>query len=663
MCVLENTRITKGILREMLGFKGFVISDEGALQFLVFHHKAFSTYLEAAKAAFDAGVNIENSQEVIRGVYSALPLLVAAGIIRRYQLEEMNRPLFLALTPEDGGSRRMPYITQLTPSEGGVVAFMAAPSEMHENLPPYSEERQNLTAITNLRVTFTRLNTLGDMNLDNSSAIRRNVGFYRHPDYPINHSQTYQPCNCHAGGSEAHENCDQYTNPAEGKVAGRCVCKANVGGDKCDRCRVGYWNFRADNPDGCEECRCHMLGTLENVGCDQVTGACTCKRFVEGEFCDRCMPGYFNLTASPQGFRRGDRWVVTVDVKQEGSPCRNVPTRVEITSDTRKVVVPTVCMTGDRKTFVAIMPEAREGSPYTGIEIGNIIFKLDDGEAGSVAEYCESYRELSEQILSGEVDPSQMPQRCQTYFSIPESHWKEMSALAIPCECNVTGSRVLNTTVMCVLENTRITKVSTASLQWGFCGRCWDSKEVIRGVYSALPLLVAAGIIRRYQLEEMNRPLFLARMRQGEFDPPESNPYASLNKDDFIQSPKHRQLSLVAGFFVYSAGSLNISDAILSSQVKSILWFGYPGQEAGRVAARMLLGRLPFTWYGSLSNLPAITDYEWRLSTEVAFMAAPSEMHENLPPYSEERQNLTAITNLRVTFTRLNTLAALLSAS
>lgn len=59
-------------------------------------------------------------------------------------------------------------------------------------------------------------------------------------------------CNCHAGGSESHESCDQYTNPAEGKIAGRCVCKKNVGGDKCDRCKVGYWNFRAENPDGCE---------------------------------------------------------------------------------------------------------------------------------------------------------------------------------------------------------------------------------------------------------------------------------------------------------------------------------------------------------------------------------------------------------------------------
>ncbi|KAM7532855.1 hypothetical protein Aperf_G00000128727 [Anoplocephala perfoliata] len=568
--------------------------------------------------------------------------------------------------------------SQLTPSEGGVVAFMAAPSEMHANLPPYSEERQNLTAITNLRVTFTRLNTLGDMfrlskscqdipehnksvlkdealasedfpieamesdmNLDNSSAIRRkyyyamyewnvwgrcscfghatrckpksaseipnlekvygvcecthntagdncercasffqnkpwrpasrhsanacercechdhsdqcyfnpilylqsgnvsgghcyqcrhntegpqcefcSAGYYRHPDHPINHPQTCQPCNCHAGGSEALESCDQYTNPAEGKVAGRCVCKMNVGGDKCDRCRVGYWNFRADNPDGCEECKCHMLGTLENIGCDQVTGACTCKRFVEGEYCDRCMPGYFNLTQSsmgcqhcacnpigsvgpecdpergickckanfggrdcsqvddgyyirspqividqpgkpteipivepkkdgnhvvvievdPKHFGSTDRWFLTVDIRQANSTCRNTPTRVEVTADTRKIVIPRVCMTADRKTIFAIMPESSRGSPYTEIVVNNIINKPDDGGASAIAQYCESFRETYERILNGEIEPTRLPQRCQSYFNIPESHWKEDSAVAVPCECNVTGS-------------------------------------------------------------------------------------------------------------------------------------------------------------------------------------------------------------------------------
>lgn len=50
---------------------------------MVSRHKAFKTYLEAANAAFNAGTNIENSQEVAIGVYSALPLLVQSGVIKR----------------------------------------------------------------------------------------------------------------------------------------------------------------------------------------------------------------------------------------------------------------------------------------------------------------------------------------------------------------------------------------------------------------------------------------------------------------------------------------------------------------------------------------------------------------------------------------------------
>ncbi|CAL8096731.1 unnamed protein product [Calicophoron daubneyi] len=312
--------------------------------------------------------------------------------------------------------------SQLTPSEGGVVAYMAAPSEMHASWPQYSKERMNLTAITNLRAVFTRLNTLGDMHVDDSLLTRRkyyyalyewnvwgrctcfghavrckpksnlepikpekvygvcecthntagencetcadfywnkpwrpatrdaanacekcscnnhatacffnpilyinsgNVSggnchecmhntegvncefcrpnFYRHPDYPIDHPSTCQPCNCHTAGTLHEGFCQQYTIPEQNSVAGRCLCKKNVGGDKCDRCKVGHWNFQADNPEGCEPCSCNMIGTLDNGGCDPYTGTCTCKRFVGGSNCDACLEGYFNLTMAPLG--------------------------------------------------------------------------------------------------------------------------------------------------------------------------------------------------------------------------------------------------------------------------------------------------------------------------------------------------------------------------
>ncbi|KAH8870413.1 Laminin subunit beta-1 [Schistosoma japonicum] len=312
--------------------------------------------------------------------------------------------------------------SQLTPSEGGVVAYMAAPSEMHQSWPQYSKERMNLTAITNLRAVFTRINTLGDMRVDDSPLTRRkyyyalyewnvwgrctcfghasrckpkssveilkpekvygvcecthntagencetcadfhwnkpwmpatrdaanacekcncnnhatacffnpvlyiksgNVSggnchgcmhntegvncefcqpnFYRHPSYPIDHPLTCQPCNCHLDGTLYNNFCQQYTIPEQNTIAGRCICKKNVGGEKCDRCKVGFWNFQAENPDGCESCSCNMIGTIDNGGCDPFTGLCTCKRFVGGPNCDRCLEGYFNLSTAPLG--------------------------------------------------------------------------------------------------------------------------------------------------------------------------------------------------------------------------------------------------------------------------------------------------------------------------------------------------------------------------
>lgn len=58
-----------------------------------------------------------------------------------------------------------------------------------------------------------------------------------------------------------------------------------------------------------------------------------------------------------------------------------------------------------------------------------------------------------------------------------------------------------------------------------------NSVPGIPSVYDSLPILVWSGVIKRPQLEAMVRPLFLTRLRQAEFDPPELNPYADLEKE------------------------------------------------------------------------------------------------------------------------------------
>lgn len=48
-----------------------------------------------------------------------------------------------------------------------------------------------------------------------------------------------------------------------------------------------------------------------------------------------------------------------------------------------------------------------------------------------IAEYCERFRELADDIRKGLADPAQMPERCQAYFLLPEIHWKDTGAVAV----------------------------------------------------------------------------------------------------------------------------------------------------------------------------------------------------------------------------------------
>ena len=94
---------------------------------------------------------------------------------------------------------------------------------------------------------------------------------------------------CDVSGSLNDAKCDQYTDEAKGFVAGRCHCKPLVEGSRCERCQNGYFNLTKENPEGCEPCSCSLIGTSGNLGCDKITGLCTCKQFVTGRACDQCL--------------------------------------------------------------------------------------------------------------------------------------------------------------------------------------------------------------------------------------------------------------------------------------------------------------------------------------------------------------------------------------
>ncbi|XP_040894125.1 laminin subunit beta-4 [Toxotes jaculatrix] len=108
---------------------------------------------------------------------------------------------------------------------------------------------------------------------------------YQDPERAMDDPRACISCDCDPLGSQGAGLCDA--------LSGRCLCKENVEGRRCDRCKHGFFNLRQDNPAGCQECRCHVLGSIGS--CDQLTGSCECDRLASGPLCDRCLPGFWGL--------------------------------------------------------------------------------------------------------------------------------------------------------------------------------------------------------------------------------------------------------------------------------------------------------------------------------------------------------------------------------
>ncbi|KAL1456234.1 hypothetical protein WDU94_000979 [Cyamophila willieti] len=124
--------------------------------------------------------------------------------------------------------------------------------------------------------------------------------FYRDEGRDFSDPNVCLPCDCDPAGSLDDAICDPYTDESHNLVSGKCHCKSNVGGRRCDACKDGFWNFNETDPNGCEPCTCNIQGTIGNQGCNVITGDCTCKRNVEGRDCNQCLPHFWGLSESEE---------------------------------------------------------------------------------------------------------------------------------------------------------------------------------------------------------------------------------------------------------------------------------------------------------------------------------------------------------------------------
>ncbi|XP_076132765.1 laminin subunit alpha-5 isoform X1 [Alosa pseudoharengus] len=101
------------------------------------------------------------------------------------------------------------------------------------------------------------------------------------PDTPYGCSN----CECNTAGTVSGvAECEQNS--------GQCFCKPNVCSGTCSVCKEGYYNLQNDNFFGCQGCQCDVGGSA-GMSCGDRNGRCRCRPNVEGLKCNRPRPDHY----------------------------------------------------------------------------------------------------------------------------------------------------------------------------------------------------------------------------------------------------------------------------------------------------------------------------------------------------------------------------------
>ncbi|XP_062455329.1 laminin subunit beta-4 [Rhea pennata] len=181
-------------------------------------------------------------------------------------------------------------------TEGEVVLKALDPSFEIEN--PYVPYIQELITMTNLRINFTKLHTLGDALLGRRHNDPLEKYYYAVYEMVVRGSCF---CNGHASQCDPIESLWGDVSHQSGMVHGRCICHHNTAGVSCERCKDFYndapWRpAEGAQANACKQCkcnghsdRCHFDMAVYQANGGDSGGVCEdCQHNTMGQHCDQC---------------------------------------------------------------------------------------------------------------------------------------------------------------------------------------------------------------------------------------------------------------------------------------------------------------------------------------------------------------------------------------